>query len=334
MEEEVKEKKSSTSKTVITILVILVLLLIIVPIILAVLGVISFTAISNSEKTFEEIEKVDKVDEIKENEVEKIVEQVYRLKEGQYWLLSEEPDKPEIEVKIGHSTEKVKYKQIKFDTGLYNIELVKGDNVGIVYNNSAVPELFFNLRFTKSFNKFEEVYISNKYLENNTDEREGLPFYPFLDIYVTDAEGNRKSGVNIEIKFTKLNKEPGVEPVSQSKEQEIIMTEKENDGAYNSAYVVGKSKLKAGVYDIVRLEGASIPQVFRIVPKSGKQFLERYSRDIGLNKSEPESKYIRALKLEEGDQVYFGTKPMGFEDVSEDYEYPDLKPLKLLFIKR
>lgn len=335
-EENVKAKSKEEQKNIGKIILIIVIVLAIPPILIAIFihqifsNVFKLIAISEIQKQRKEtiVEKEEK-DYINDNI---FVGKTYTLKSDEYYLSNIGPEKEEISVK-DYDGKMKQVTKLNVEPGLYNIELIKGDNVEVSYTSFVASELNFILSFSKSNNKYEEIYIDTEYLKDNGNLRNGYNFYPTLEIYSLDKYGNRLTARDTEIRITKVNKKVGEEPVSSVDINKIILNEKE-DGAYNKPYIVGE-ELSAGIYDVICLEASSdsIKQVFRIVPKE-EEFKERFYRKISLDGRKPETKFVRKIKLEDGDKLFFGTAPMGFEEIDEDFVPPKIVPLKLLFIKR
>lgn len=329
--EKSKLKKANGKKNIF--IGIFIGIFIIAPLALGLIGLIVYKMFT--VKTLEILEKNQVIKEVKlkednkdnENIIEqesKFVPKEYLLKAGRYEFVENGPEREEITRKEWDD-KIVKVTRLNIEPGIYSIELIKGDNVH-VYHGTLTQGVGFSLKLTKTHNKYDEVYFSKEMSTEHTPEE--MNIYSTLYIYIEENNGEKYNyDADVTIKLTKVNKKIGEEPKTDNETNKKILTEK---GLYENPYIIGE-ELLPGIYDVICLEGSAGHE---LKVKTVSKDEERFIMEISAEKVNPETPYIRALRLETGDELYFGIRPMGFEGMDEDFELPVIIPLKLLFIRR
>ena len=251
----------------------LIKILIIILLLVIILGLIYFIFKSNNIDLVKLIKKEQGKETVINNQEGQFVEKTYTFKPGAYCLVDKELAQKEIVINdmvYGNVNAKI----INFETGFYNIELIKGDEVNVDFETVNYQDgLSVSFNLNNENNKYEEIYIENTPIDDNTEYKS----FSFNRMYILvknadgilDFEGN-----DVEIKFTKINKEIGKEPVAKSEESKTIL---EQRWIEDEPYVVGKD-LEPGIYDMISLE-------------------EKYMQTlmVKLNKDDDNSRFFRSL---------------------------------------
>lgn len=182
----------------------IIFLILVLTIIIGLIYFIAKRVSSNSTDSTEVVKNKQQEEEVVDNKGKKLSKKIYTFNSGAYCLVDKEPKKDE--VFINHEVfDNINAKIINFETGTYDIELVKGDEVNMVLttNNKKNPEPL-NLLFNKDTKKYEGVYLKNTPIDKDT--KYGPTSFNTMYI-LTKSEGGAFTsfkGDEIEIKLTKI----------------------------------------------------------------------------------------------------------------------------------